>query len=169
MPFSAARAAFWASGVLILPASASFWYPATTVIGPASPPTERKRDLLVRTGAQHPGQRLDGDVAGRRRLAVGPLEFAVHLFAVHLHAAGSLDAHPDDVTTHVENGDDDVVADHDTFAGTSGKDEHAPVPLRPLGDRGRIPDFTRQAVGRAPAGRYRSARAVPPGGGAAAR
>src|SRR5690242_6528238 len=90
---------------------------------------------LLALGAQHAAERAHGDVAGRGGLAVGLLQFAVHLFAVHLDAAGCLDAQPHHVAAHVEHGDDDVVTDHHAFTGTSGQNEHKPLLRWAIGEQ----------------------------------
>jgi hypothetical protein len=77
-------------------------------------------------GGAEPGHRVGG---GRGGLDVGLLDLEVDLFAVDLDLRGRIDADPDLVAGDHENGDLDVVADHDAFTDTTAENEHRnPLP-----------------------------------------
>lgn len=74
------------------------------------------RSLSVLQGGREPGHGFGG---GRGALDIGLLDLEVDLFAVHLDLQGGVDTDTHLVAGDDENGDLDVVADHDAFTDTT--------------------------------------------------
>ena len=81
-----------------------------------------------------PGRPGEPGRPGRRRLEdgrpVGLLQRHEDFLAEDLHVARGVDAEADLVALDLEDGDDDVVADHDRLVGAAGEDQHGKCSFR---------------------------------------
>jgi hypothetical protein len=58
------------------------------------------------------------------RLAILALDGLVHLLAVHGDLDRGRDPQSNLITPNIHHGDDDIIADDDTFVAVSGQDQH---------------------------------------------
>ena len=83
----------------------------------------------------------------RARLSILALNGLVHLLAVYGDLDGGRDPQSNLIAPDIHHGDDDVIADDDTFVAVSGQDQHLLgsflLPTRPV----TVPDHVARALG----------------------